>query len=189
MHDRTEEREEALSRHLARVAAPGELWERIRAGGGGASGGGQPAVPKRRARLTYAALVLAMGGAGWLVWPGTPVGRPMTIESASVREVHDWVLANSGLDVPLPAKPSSLVELLGASIDRTGKVIALISYQVGEMRATLLVSRDETGSRSHREGSTSWTMGGQSYTLAVAGPGELKTACLLCHSSAGAALY
>ena len=64
---------------------------------------------------------------------------------------------------------------------------------MGEDQAALLVSKEE-GGPSHRRhqflgskslGGTkvvSWTMRGQMYTLAFAGPHETRTACLLCHA-------
>ena len=176
MHDRTEE---ALRRHLGRESAPAELWERV-----------QNASPRQAARFTLvwaaAAAALMMTVAGLSLWNAS--ARPMELHSASASEVRQWVLANSGLDVPLPAKPSSLVEILGASIDRA---VAKISYRVGEMRATLLVAKDASGNSPHQgtEVSSTWTMGGQSYTLALAGPGDLRTACVLCHNAHEAALY
>ena len=175
--------EDALRKHLGPVNAPAELWERVQEGQAG------QAVWRFPMAWAAAAVMLVMAVAGWALWrTGT---RPTEIRSANATEVHDWVLVNSGLDVPLAAKPSSLVEILGASIDRAGKLIAIITYQVGEMRATLLVSKDSSGRSPHKgtEMASTWTMGGQSYTLAVAGPGDLRTACLLCHSAPGAALY
>ena len=181
MHERIDE---ALREHLGHVAAPAELWGRVRSGS------------PRRAAARFSPSFLAIGAtaaasmliavAGWSMWRAST--QPLELHSASASEVRSWVLANAGLDVPLPTKPASLVEILGASIDRA---VAKISYRVGELRATLSVKKDVSGDTPHKgtEMSSTWTMGGQSYTLAVAGPGDLRTACLLCHSAPGAALY
>jgi hypothetical protein len=177
MHDQTED---ALRQHLGRVTAPPELWERVQSASPRA---GAPRFPMAWAAV---AVVLVMAVAGWSVWKTG--ARPIKIQTASASEVHNWVLANSGLDVPLPARPGSLVEILGASIDRA---VATISYRVGELRATLSVAKDASGDAPHTgtEISSTWTMGGQSYTIAVSGPGDLHAACLLCHNAREAALY
>ena len=187
MHEQMETQSERILRqHLGRVTAPAELWQRVQ--------GGKPrpaAAPRFQMASAAAAFgaVMVMAVAGWSMWRSS--SQPLEIHSASASEVRDWVRENSGLDVPLAAKPSSLVEILGASIDRAGKLIAIVSYRVGEIRATLLVSKAAGGDTPHKgtEAASTWTMGGQSYTLAVAGPGDLRTACLLCHSSPVAALY
>jgi hypothetical protein len=183
MHDQTEK---ALRQHLSRVTAPAELWERVQTRP-------VPVAARNLAqnfRWVVATLIVAVG-CGWLFLEGRPASGPLELHSASASEVREWVLANSGLDVPLAAKPSSLVEILGASIDRAGSLIAIISYRVGELRATLLVQKSPAGDTPHAgtEMASTWTMGGQLYTLALAGPGELRTACLLCHSSPAAAVY
>ena len=174
MHDRMEE---ALREHLGRVTAPAELWNRV-----------QEQRPHRAATvrewlpLAAGAAVLVLAVAGWALWKTS--SPPLELHSASASEVRQWVLANSGLDVPIPAKPSSLVEILGASIDRA---VATISYRVGELKATLSVSKSVSGDTPHL--SSTWTMNGQAYTLAVANPADLRTACVLCHNAHEAALY
>jgi len=180
MHEHTEQ---GLRQHLGRVEAPPELWERVR------SGRSRPVARQSSLAWVAAAAVLLLSAGAWSLFEAST--RPLELHSASASEVREWVLANSGLDVPLPAKPSSLVEILGASIDRA---VATISYRVGELRATLLVSRSPSGGatdtpHSSAETASTWTMAGQSYTLALAGPGDLKTACLLCHNAHEAALY
>ena len=105
--------------------------------------------------------------------------------------VRKWIKAESGLDVPLPPKHESLVKILGARVDRD---VAEISYQVGQYRAALLVAKDPSGKRSYpnhdvrtsdpyqKARVSSWSMRGQTYTLAWSAPGEFRVACLLCHS-------
>jgi len=177
MRDRMDEE---WREHSGHVAAPAEMWGKVQ--------GGSPrrAAPRFNPIWATAAAFMLITVAGWSMWKAST--QPLELHSASASEVHNWVLANAGLDVPLPAKQGSLVEILGASIDRA---VAKISYRVGELRATLLVKKDVSGDTPHKgtEMSSTWTMGGQSYTLAVAGPGDLRTACLLCHSAPGAALY
>jgi hypothetical protein len=120
------------------------------------------------------------------------VASPHELHSASATEVREWVLEHSGLDVPLPPKPSSLVEIVGASID---KAVATITYKVGEMQASLAVSKDPAGAKAHATAQIAsaspytWAMNGQSYTLTVAAGGDLRTACVLCHNPHGAELY
>jgi len=177
MHDRMEE---ALREHLGRVNAPAELWGRVQ----GASP--RRVTPRFHPAWIAAAASMVMAVAGWSMWKAS--SQPLELHSASASEVRQWVLANSGMDVPLPVKPSSLVEILGASID---KAVAKISYRVGELRATLSVSKGASGDAPHKgtEISSTWTMNGQAYTLAVANPADLRTACVLCHNAHEAALY
>ena len=172
MHEKIED---VLRQHLGPVSAPPELWDRVQRGSPRPS-------PSRFHVWATAAAMLAVTVTGWALWKAS---SPMEIHSASANEVRAWVLSNAGLDVPLPAQPSSLVEILGASIDRAGKLIARISYKAGGAEATLSVTKDDSGDAPHRGDSLSsnWTMKGQSYTLAVAAPADLKAACLLCHSS------
>jgi hypothetical protein len=71
--------------------------------------------------------------------------------------------------------------------------MAEVSYQVGEFRAALLVTKNPSGVTAYPKhdfrGSdpfqearvTSWSLKDQNYTLAWTAPGEFRTACLLCH--------
>jgi len=178
MRDQTEE---ALRRHLGQVEAPPELWQRVHDQSGHRAATGREWLP-----LAAVAAALVLSVAGWSMWQAS--ARPLEMHSASAAEVRQWVLANSGMDVPLPAKPASLVEILGASIDRA---VATISYRVGALKATLSVSKASASNSSHKatDLSSTWTMNGQAYTLAVANPSDLRTACLLCHTAHEAALY
>ena len=82
------------------------------------------------------------------------------------------------------------VQLIGAHVNRKGKPTAEISYRVGDVDATLVVSKiPMEGDGRHefvKSGSyhganfTSWTMRGQMYTIASA---DARVGCMLCHST------
>src|SRR5258708_7198559 len=111
--------EPALERHLGPVAAPEELWDRVRS-------------PQRRTpvlgwRLAFAAM-LAVATA-WALH-----ARGASIESDRAGEIREWVKARTGLDVPLA--PSAAV--------CGGRVVggaAEIRYRVRNREATLLVAK------------------------------------------------
>jgi hypothetical protein len=169
--------DEVLSRHLRPVRAPEELWERIRK------------APAAKTRSSFGeilswATVAAAVALTILSWYGYHASQPMTLVSRDATEVRNWLRANSGFDGPLPAHPSELIEILGANIERAGKLIAKIRYRVGEVEAMLSVTKDEGGGAQHKNSqiSSTWAMAGQFYTLALAGPGDIRAACILCHN-------
>lgn len=194
-----------LKKHLGRVEAPPNLWSHVQG-------------PRREqsgtwAWATAAALVAVIAG-GWTLWnefraPQTveamalaALDRPpeeLALRTEDAASIRKWVRTGSGIDIPLPPKHSAVIRIQGASVipgasaGGETKRVAEVSYQVGEFRAALLVTKDPTGARSYPKhdfrGSdpleaarvTSWSMKGQSYTLAWTAPGEFRTACLLCH--------
>lgn len=181
MHDGIEE---SLRQSLGRVSAPNELWSRVQ--------GGKPVAEPRFQTAWAVAAFAALLVTSVTGWSMLRVASPQELHSASSTEVREWVLEHSGLDVPLPAKPSSLVEIVGASID---KAVATISYKVGALQASLVVSKDPAGAKAHTTAPIAsaspytWAMNGQSYTLTVPAGADLRTACVLCHNPHGTELY
>jgi len=202
--------ERVLEKHLASVTAPDTLWNHVR---------GPLVRPERQAPvwMGWAAAVasLAVVAGGWVVWQIAQ--PPQSVEAVAVNAlqtntselpilttdataVRKWIKAESGIDVPLPPKHDSLVQIIGAKIvpaqvDGATARVAEISYQVGDYRAALLIAKDPSGKTvypKHEVRSSdpfqqarvsSWSMRGQSYTLAWSAPGEFRVACLLCHST------
>jgi len=193
-----------LEKHLGRVEAPANLWSHVR----------QPAAV-RPTSVSWSAWVtvaatLAITAGGWTLWQ--QMRTPQSVEAKAVAalsqgpedlglhsenagDVRNWVRTNSGIDIPLPPKHSAMVRIIGASVTEDTNPIAQVSYEVGEYRAALLVTKDPTGKTTypHHEARdsdpyqtarvSSWSMKGQSYTLAWSAPGEARVACLLCHGT------
>jgi hypothetical protein len=157
--------ESMLGDALGPVRAPGELWDRVNGTGARKAG-----VDHRLAWAMAAAVVVV----GLLSF-----GRGDAIRSSEPAAVRAWVLARTGADVPLAGG-----EVVGARM-RRGTVE--IDYRAG----TLMVTRASGAGadsahwvRADYQGrsSFSWVMGGQSYTLACAVPGDLEAGCRLCHA-------
>jgi hypothetical protein len=155
--------EPALERHLDRVAAPEELWERVR----------NPVVREKKgvhrsvnaARLGACATVLL---AIYLF-----VGH-RGMRSGDALQIRAWVKDKTGIDVPLRAHAAG-VQLTGARVARGSVEIA---YRVGKRDGKLMV-----GGRPSASGARvfTWSMDGRMYTLECATPEDLKVACNLCH--------
>jgi hypothetical protein len=118
----------------------------------------------------------------------------LPLQTADTAQIRRWVKANSGIDIPLPPKHAAVIEVIGARMIDGPNPLAEISYQVGDYKAALLVAKDPTGKKSYPSHGlrpsdrvdqahvSSWSMRGQSYTLASNAKGdEFETACLLCH--------
>jgi hypothetical protein len=195
--------EKALAKHLGRTPAPGQLWDRVQHP--------RAAVARTSpVWLVWAsaATAIVVGGASWIMWRSAEA--PVAVESLAVKSlasgpehlqfrseeaaaVRNWLRENAGIDIPLPPLHSPLVKIVGASVIPGEAPVAEISYRVGEDSATLLVAKEPTGARTYPRHEvraseefggarvSSWTMRGQSYTLAWAAPGEFRVACLLCH--------
>jgi hypothetical protein len=158
-----------------------------------------------------AAATIAVSIGGWAVW-SVYRDNPLSLETMAVSAlkhkpsdlelrtedattVRQWVKSNSGIDIPLPPRHSSWVKIIGAKISSGDSKIAEVSYQVGEYQAALLVAQDKTGAKTYPSHEirpsdpyqtarvSSWSMKGQSYTLAWDAPGEARVACLLCHGA------
>ena len=141
--------ERVLTKHLAPVEAPQELWNRIR-------------QPERTSAHTHslwtawaaAAATIALSVGGWAYWQlhrENPVSiqtmalsalkhqsGDMELRTEDATAVRQWVKSHSGLDIPMLPRHSSWVKIIGASITGSDDKIAEVSYQVGEYKAALL---------------------------------------------------
>jgi hypothetical protein len=191
--------ETLLEQHLRPVAAPVELWDRVR----------NPSAPQKRTapgKLAWAlaALVVFAGAVSSLKTPSSFAASEtaalqalargtgdLEFQSAKAAEIRAWVRTRTGLDVPLVHSPAGAVQLLGASVADSGTVE--ITYRIGDHPAALMVSKAKRNffdggahGRMRRESletaqTYSWTFNDRRYTLACASPGELEAACSLCH--------
>jgi hypothetical protein len=164
--------EPVLAHQLDRVAAPQELWERVRNPG---------VVAKKRKRVHRSVNAAGMSACAtvlllaiWLV-----VGHS-GVKSGDPGEIRAWVKAQAGVDVPLRARPAG-VHLVGANFTKGSVEIA---YRVGGRDGRLKVDGGikvvgrHAGSRATV---FTWSMDGHTYTLECATPEDLKIACNLCH--------
>lgn len=160
--------ESVLAGELRPVAAPAELRERVE----------RPRPRQTRAAVSRwwwavaAAAMLAIASA----WGLRPGGE---IRSSDAAEIRGWVLAKTGLDVPLPA--AAPVRLAGARVLNGGKA-AKIAYRVSGFEAALLVSRAEAVHTVIGAGRAVCPVSkGQVYVLECSSPEGLQVACRLCH--------
>lgn len=192
--------DQVLKKHLGRVEAPVGLWNHVR----GPVHPPKPVVAWHSWAAAAAALTIV--AAGWGVWrqfqePSTVEAmavaalerepQELTLQTSDATSVRKWLRSAAGLDIPLPPKHSDVIQIHGARVNEAG--LAEISYQAGEFQVALLVSKNSDGVSGYPShdfrGSdpyetarvTSWSLKGQSYTLAWSAPGEFRTACLLCH--------
>ena len=195
--------EPELARHLGPVKAPDQLWDRVQ---GAASAGrsvrtGQ--IGWNPAWGWVSAVALVALAAGLTVW----LNRELTSEQIAVRalsrtpdqlqfrsadlsELRAWVKKDTGMDVPLPVRTASSVQMVGAYVSRKKTTTAEISYRVGGADVALVVSKIPAqgdgrhafvkGGSYHGANFQSWTMRGQMYTIASA---DALAGCLLCHST------
>ena len=118
----------------------------------------------------------------------------LSLQTSDTTQIRNWVRTNSGIDIPLPPKHAATIQVIGARLIEGATPMAEVSYQVGGYRAALLVTKDPSGKRTYPNHGlrpsdpvetahvSSWSMRGQSYTLASDARGEeFETACLLCH--------
>jgi anti-sigma factor RsiW len=195
--------EPELNRHLSPVKAPDELWDRIQ--GTDVISFERAQRPVRRfamAWVTVAAVAVA-AVAGTALWRNRNLSSeeravralaraPEQVEfrSGDLAEIRNWVKESSGLEVPLRGLPAGNVQLIGASLTRSGAPTAEIAYRVGNMDAALVISKmAEGGDGRHafvKSGSyhganfQSWTMRGEMFTIAAA---DARAGCMLCHST------
>jgi hypothetical protein len=126
--------------------------------------------------LACASLITAsLLAVAWGYYPNSRVD----FQSKEVSEVRNWIRNRTGLDIPLTAQ----VEMIHASIAPAGTV------EVRYRDALLIVSRSSGVLPDHRHlgdieyaTSISWRSGRQAYTLAVQRAGEMRAACLVCHT-------
>jgi hypothetical protein len=190
-----------LSRHLAPVKAPDELWDRVQ--------NHEVARTPRPARMwlawaSAAAMVLVALAVTWTLRLRSesnasneqlavqallrgPEG--LALRSGEASEIRTWVKARTGIDLPEQMRSSGMVRLYGATTVRKGVPTAEVSYRVGDMDVSLVVSKLGTGEDVRHSvlaiGSDqgvkyqSWVMHGQRYTVAAA---NSAVACFLCHA-------
>jgi hypothetical protein len=195
--------EPELARHLGPVKAPEQLWDRVQ-------GAGSAGHTVRTAETGWnpawgwvSAVALVALAAGLTVW----LNRDLTSEQIAVRalsrtpdqlqfrsadlsELRAWVKNDTGMDVPLPVRTASSVQMVGAYVSRKKTTTAEISYRVGGADVALVVSKIPAqgdgrhafvkGGSYHGANFQSWTMRGQMYTIASA---DARVGCLLCHST------
>jgi hypothetical protein len=198
-HMGNDRNEPELRRHLGPVQAPDQLWERVH------NAHAVKLPPSRGVTWQWAAAALATVAivAGVTVWQNRELSgeeravralsrapEQLQFRSADLTELRTWVKAGTGLDVPLPVRTSSSVELVGAVVNQQGTPTAEISYRVGGVEARLVVTKIamkgdgrhafiKSGSY-HGSNFQSWTMRGQMYTIASA---DARAGCVLCHST------
>ena len=179
--------EPELQRGLREVAAPAELWDRVRAAQ-------VPQSRKSNRGLVWAmavTVVLAAVGLSLVRSPDEQLAvqalangsQQIAFHCQNPARLRAWVRANTGLDVPLRAAPPASIQLIGA---RNADARVEIAYQAGGRDAVLLVSRADAGAANlpHSRASgnvSSWVTDGQRYTLAANDPADLQLACKLCH--------
>ena len=222
--DRNEWLESLLKTELGEATAPDGLWERIqsqRLFSESALSRSEIAgcIPRRTPRSDWTPLVVLAGAvllaaAVWSVVLGRTTTDPtslalealgrapenLDLRAHTVAEIRRWTRSNTGLDIPLPAATSRIIELTGACALKCDRPAVEVAYRVGLRHAALVVSKAASNVPTdgrHRflkcevvRGTrvSSWTMRGQLYTLAYAGAGDirmgtLKDECLLCHDT------
>lgn len=145
-----------LEQHLRPVAAPRELWDRVR-------------EPRRAGvfpawKLAFASVLVI--ATAWALHPRT------SIESESPSQIREWVKARTGLDVPLA--PSSAVRMCGAKIAGSS---AEIRFRVADRETTVQVARAERVAAVHEFRGSTFVWRGEAFTASDSG-----AACLLCHA-------
>jgi hypothetical protein len=119
-----------------------------------------------------------------VAWGYHPDPR-VEFKSSQVSEVRDWIRNRTGIDIPFaPADPR--VKMIAASVGHTGAVE--VRYRAAGREALLTAGHRDVG-RSHREigeiehaTSVSWNAGRETYTLSVQRVGDMRMACLVCHT-------
>jgi hypothetical protein len=195
-----------LTRQLAPVAAPDNLWDRIHEP--------RPSPPRALpiAWIAWPATVVVLIACAGVYWKVNhareplaelpPASRDFDFRSSDFGAIRKWVKAESNIDIDLPdgaAATAAPVLLLGVRLIRfRGAPAAAIDYHVGETAATLVVSGKQGGLRGDtdvgehlfsamksagKEHLLSWNMRNQNYTIAYSAKEDLGGACLLCHAN------
>lgn len=201
MHRETHEHDwlgPELQRGLREVAAPAELWNRVR--------NARPeSAPRARPVTNNRKLVWAMAAAvGMLAFGLSEIHRQsgaadevfamQALASDSQRiayhcqnpsQLRAWVRAKTGLDLPLRSDASPSVQLIGAQMIEGTRGVE-VAYRAGNRDAVLVVSHagpnSSTVPHTHANGNvSSWVMDGERYTLACNDAADLQLACKLCH--------
>jgi hypothetical protein len=172
---------QGLGNWLGRVEAPPELWERVRDSQAKACATTESRWHRLQPVFLVGPLVLAAVVLLLALFP-------RDLHSSDPAQVRAWVLAKTGISVPLPTKLSPSVRLMSASRRDSGS--AQIAYQVDGQDAILLLSMATAavaGDGRHRflsrtANSSSWTMRGVVYTVFCPSAEVSQVACRLCHS-------
>jgi hypothetical protein len=148
------------------------------------------------------ALAILMAVALWSF--GEHQSGSQEFRSHDALAMRAWVKGRTGLDVPLVAGGSRLIQLASArswkgtgfwngALSSNGRAAAEVAFLVENRRATLRVSpagpalpgfpQHDVLARKpdERSKAASWVVRGQLYTLACASPEDLRIACSLCH--------
>lgn len=207
--------EAELSRQLGPISAPDSLWDRIHEQR-------RPLRacpnPWRTWSIAAAALLVLLAGLVWRLGASrVPVAdlealaqrelkgpSNVDLRSGDPLKIQAWVKANSNIDIQLPDRRefgNDAVRLIGARLAGTANApIAVISYQVGDTSAALLVADKPADPRGvavrghmafHNETATggrlySWNSGANEYALAFGSAKDDGRPCLLCHAAAPA---
>lgn len=174
--------EPVLRRGLRRAPAPPALWNRI----AGTRLEEAHSEPKQTFIRVLACASLATASLLAVAWGYYPNAR-VDFRSDQVTEVRNWIRSRTGFDIPFTAQPDRRVEMMHASIASTGTVE--VRYRAANQDALLVVSRSSGGLPDHHHlrdieslTSVSWTSGRQAYTLSVQRAGDMRSACLVCHT-------
>lgn len=188
----------ALTEHLGIVPAPGELWDRVRMPQAVMA---RPSVPARRWSMAMASALGALMAVG--LWSfqgsGSREFRSQEFHSNDALATRAWVKGRTGLDVPLVAGGSPLIQLASVRFwngarSANGPATAELTFLVENRRATLRVSpagatlrgnlqHDVLARKPGESKAASWVVRGRLYTLACASPEDLRIACSLCHGA------
>jgi hypothetical protein len=197
--------EPVLDRHLGRVAAPKELWDRVRNPAERRSGNSMRRLAWASAAALFAITALwglranRDGGSAneaLAVQALTRGPEHLQFRSENVAEIRGWVRASTGIDIPFTSS-SKMVQLTGACAVKAGAPAAEVAFRVADRNAALIVTKMKSappGESRHKFLSSgtyqgisvsSWVMRGRLYTIAYAVAGDFHTACLLCHAPMG----
>ena len=160
-----------LEKSLGRVAAPAELWNRVE-------------MPRPEVRKQVFSRWTAVAAAACLLVGAFEFRASRQMASSNAREIRSWVLAKTGLEVPLDSHPPAVTRLSGARL--VGAHTAEIALTAAAGPAILRVERAVQNFEGHGHPNTgaktsSWIFQGARFTLEADSPQTLETACRLCH--------
>jgi hypothetical protein len=185
-----------LSHHLAPVAAPEALWDRIgRVGLRPAESRAARPILKTHWAIAAILTLTAAAGALGLVAQRQPAlnlqelaieqlrnPEPLAMHSGDPRAISAW-MRQAGIDVTLPAPSSDRIRLVGARMfQKRGARIGAVAYRVGPDTAMLLIARAGIAP-APAHGQLACKTRGQSFTVACSNLDHPEAACLLCHAS------
>jgi hypothetical protein len=189
--------ERELHLGLREVSAPAELWDRIQAPWAAHSDtySALHSRPQHGLLWAMAATVMLVAVGFSIVYAGVHArwervaldrdSAKMAFRCENPAQLRAWVLAKTGLDLPLRPIASGSIQLIGAQVTDDSRGVE-VAYRAGNRDAIMRVSRADAGAAnvSHNRVSgnvSSWVMDGQRYILACNDPASLQLACKLCH--------